>query len=513
MSIKRFIDKGLFEDFKKDIKFLVERVVASGGELDFQLRDNYFNLYCRGNSLAKVTLKKKEKVYKVEINKKFVENPEESEKNYSLKKFLEKDKRFVEQGVANNKTAVFELNGDYYKITLPPSLLPSLFQVKNLNALSSNIKEINYSEEIAFEQLLMSDNLYREDLIIIDRQIKGIESRIDILALKQIKEENYSFLIIEVKLGNNKDLKGKVITQIKSYEKEIGDNFSDYKTCYEENYCQKKELGLFDYKKVLNNFSRKFVRYPDKIKIKEPVESILIIGGYPGLAIPYINDLKKAFKVVHIQNEIILSDNIIKKCDFLNINVIDLFKKYDKRKIQKIKDTWNNIGSPEKVSDLIALYDNFVKTGDSGTADIQTLMIKSEREEFFKVIMDRIDLAKDTVSLEYAIQSAKFVPGDHKLLLQYIPKIIKLIDNYKEKNHRIIYQGAWLLERMIKAYPGLKEEVEKHKIIITAEIEYKINDSLENIARNTKIFGGRVTPEMELKNFWGFVKKFIILTS
>lgn len=46
-----------FDRFKADFKFLFSRVIEGGHELDLRLRKDYFNIYCRGNSLAKVVVK------------------------------------------------------------------------------------------------------------------------------------------------------------------------------------------------------------------------------------------------------------------------------------------------------------------------------------------------------------------------------------------------------------------------------------------------------------------------
>jgi hypothetical protein len=52
--ITRSIDENKFDRVCKDFGFLVERIHKEQGELDLRLRDNYFNLYYKGNSLAKV---------------------------------------------------------------------------------------------------------------------------------------------------------------------------------------------------------------------------------------------------------------------------------------------------------------------------------------------------------------------------------------------------------------------------------------------------------------------------
>ncbi len=57
---------------KDDFKFLLKMIKDEDfiGELDLALRDNYFNLYYKGNSLAKIEFGKGNS-YKISINEKF----------------------------------------------------------------------------------------------------------------------------------------------------------------------------------------------------------------------------------------------------------------------------------------------------------------------------------------------------------------------------------------------------------------------------------------------------------
>ena len=97
--------------------------------------------------------------------------------------------------------------------------------------------------------MIMTDNVGRKDFIIIDRQIMDntAKTKMDLLALVKQADSNYQFCVIEVKLGNNPELKGDVIDQLKGYKDRIEqEHFEAYKKCYEINFRQKQELGLFD---------------------------------------------------------------------------------------------------------------------------------------------------------------------------------------------------------------------------------------------------------------------------
>ena len=54
--MKRYFSDEKFERLCKDFAFLVSKAKDYKGELDIRLRDNYFNLYYKGNSLAKIII-------------------------------------------------------------------------------------------------------------------------------------------------------------------------------------------------------------------------------------------------------------------------------------------------------------------------------------------------------------------------------------------------------------------------------------------------------------------------
>jgi hypothetical protein len=234
----------------------------SYGEFDLSIRDDYFNIYYKGNSLAKVSFQKNGN-YQVKIHSKFF------------------DKTSAQNPKFYSSCARRE---DYFVIEIPIKQLHPFFQKKHLMELASRIKIVNNGEEIGFEQSIITDNLNNEKLIFIDRQITDSElkrKRLDLLALKQIKDNKYCFLICEVKLGNNIELKAKVASQLDGYIYHIKQHFTDYKNCYEKQYSQKKELGLFDKPTFVN------------IEIEEPIEGIIIVGGYSGIAKAQIVMLRK----------------------------------------------------------------------------------------------------------------------------------------------------------------------------------------------------------------------------
>ena len=162
--------------------------------------------------------------------------------------------------------------------------MAAFFQQKYLKKFSSNIRKVNYGEEIVFEQMLITDNRDRSDLIIIDRQITETslkKKRLDLLALKKIKDGKYGFLVIEVKLGNNKELRKEVAEQLHGYIDHIKSesNFNNWKKCYEKVYSQMRELDLLE--------------GPIDLEIINDIKGIVLVGRYAGLAKENIEKLRQ----------------------------------------------------------------------------------------------------------------------------------------------------------------------------------------------------------------------------
>ncbi|HOO51109.1 MAG TPA: hypothetical protein PLK94_07485 [Alphaproteobacteria bacterium] len=291
MPIIRYLSKDKLDRLKNDFSFLIKKdgiLEKYSGEIDIYLRNGYFNIYYKGNSLAKVTFSPKD-TYRVSINKRFFYS---TDLNPPFTK-ASKDNRIIKCIVPSKNP-----NAKYENFLLQNNLLHPLFQWKYINEFCSNIKKVHNSEELIFEQMIITDNITddtAEKAIIIDRQITetGMSERMDLLALKPLGDNQYYFSVIEVKLGNNEDLKGKVVTQIDGYVNRIISRFTDYKTCYEKVYQQKRELGLVGWRNL-----------PQKITIvKNPecvVEGKIVIFGYSGIAKAYMKNLKCAYPIDQI---------------------------------------------------------------------------------------------------------------------------------------------------------------------------------------------------------------------
>jgi len=271
--INRVISGINLSRFLNDYKNLIKILNNSKGELDISIREDYLNIYFKGNSLAKIKFKEKDG-YTVIIHEKFFEDTNAD------------DPKFYEGKNCKN---------NYISLTLSAKKPPlRLLQKKHIDQFCSKIKKVNYGEEIVFEQALITDNMKRHDLIIIDRQItdkKLKRRRMDLLALEQIKSgfNKYNFLVIEVKLGNNPELKNDVAKQLNDYITHIENHFNDYKMCYEQQFSQKKEL------KIIKNCSF------NTISIEKPVKGKIVVGGYSKIAEGSISELRKNFPNLQVK--------------------------------------------------------------------------------------------------------------------------------------------------------------------------------------------------------------------
>ncbi len=250
-----FSDPTQLAKVTKDFRNLIRAINASRGEYTLQLRQDSFNVYYRGSSLASVRPSGGDR-YSVRIHRRFLEGP-----------VLE---RLSQQSDGMPYGGEHDRASDIRFFVRPPDL-PRFFRSEHLRAIASNIARVNYSEELTFEQVLMTDNPPSETLIVIDRQIAdhAWNRQMDLLALARDSASGpFYFLVIEVKMGKNPELREKVGQQLTDYLDHIREYMGDYIDCYRMNYRQKTSMGLLD------------VGFPDDVQIEERVEGLVVTGGY-----------------------------------------------------------------------------------------------------------------------------------------------------------------------------------------------------------------------------------------
>jgi len=149
--IKRFIsDEKAFEDIKEDFNFLVDKIKNSGFEYDLQIRDNYFNLYYKGNSIGKIEYKFRKKQYLITIHHKFIND------GIVVRFGDDRTKNEAMSGSGFKERITFRINRDK---------LHPFFSSQNLTLMSNRVKKVNFQEELIFEQMLMTDNINRKDSV------------------------------------------------------------------------------------------------------------------------------------------------------------------------------------------------------------------------------------------------------------------------------------------------------------------------------------------------------------
>jgi len=270
--IERYLRPQNYDRVQRDFKPVIRLINSSYGEYSLQLREDCFNIYYQGNSIAKVE-PNKNGTYTASIHSEFVKDLLEDLDKYSDIKHSSND------GNSNR----------YLRFRIQPDNLHGFFQRKHLNRISGRIRSVHNGEEITMEQVIVTDNPLSRDYIIIDRQVADHTnwSRVDLLSLKRDSNDKYYFVVIEVKLGRNPELRHKAGEQVSTYVRHIREHIDDYCACYELNYQQKKGLGLFGNE------------MPDSIVIcreQSSVKGLVVSCGYSLVADENIKSLKRVIR-------------------------------------------------------------------------------------------------------------------------------------------------------------------------------------------------------------------------
>ncbi|MFC2039865.1 hypothetical protein ACFLTW_01645 [Chloroflexota bacterium] len=258
-----------WEILKKDLKPLIKLINSSNEEYNLQFRQDCFNIYYQGNSVAQVTPKIKSRVHTAKIHK----------------KFLSEDliKRLTDCSTKQPS------GKEYLNFSVPAEKLHRFFQRAHLDRISGQIRKVHNGEEITMEQVIVTDNPPVPEFFIIDRQVADHLNwaRIDLLGLECGVSGEYHFVVFEIKLGRNPELQEKAGRQVNKYVQHIKKHLDDYAFCYQKNYEQKKQLGLFN------------EEMPNQITIDNntnSIEGIVVAGGYSQLAEKNIEKLNSAIE-------------------------------------------------------------------------------------------------------------------------------------------------------------------------------------------------------------------------
>ena len=223
--INRYLSEQNLRRLKRDFAFLLKWVRRPQEEMHICLRNDYFNIYFKGNSVAKVEFLPGDR-YQVTVHEEFVGNSLDGKGQFTVQK---------------------NMRSGYCRFAVGRKLIHPLLQKQHLRIWCRNISQRHFSEELAFEQLLISDNLDNPDVAVVDRQVRDtvLTRRMDLLLLRRGDDGLHHFEVVEVKIGNSPDLRdGKVIAQLDEYVAHLRKFLDDYRECYTINLRQQAELRL-----------------------------------------------------------------------------------------------------------------------------------------------------------------------------------------------------------------------------------------------------------------------------
>ena len=130
--IERYLDEPNVERLARDFKFLLKTVASSYGELELASRKGRLSVYYRGNSLATIVFRPAGQ-YRIDIHKRFLD------------------------GLDPETRAEFTLTGSYRQVTVDARGAHRILQRRSVGRLMKAIRDVNHSEELTFEQVLIAD--------------------------------------------------------------------------------------------------------------------------------------------------------------------------------------------------------------------------------------------------------------------------------------------------------------------------------------------------------------------
>lgn len=269
----RELTQDFYSDLYNGVLKSIVLIVQNDNTLDFQIRENYINIYYRGGSLAKISARGNNK-YKIEFEEaKYLKNL---------------DARFSREGICSEYIIKTQDDIKLWLDNLP------LFKY-GMDLYFTKIRKF----EREFQQILVRENNYSNISRSTDYYICDIEYsqpkadfRFDALAVrwpsnseKRKNNENLRFVICELKYGDE-SLEGK--SGLKEHLDSI-ENFcsneqklKDIRVEALDIFNKKRKLGLIDCGKDISSFSNEkpetliiLINHdPDKSKLREILDDL-----------------------------------------------------------------------------------------------------------------------------------------------------------------------------------------------------------------------------------------------
>jgi len=143
-SIERYLDEPNVERPAREFKYLLSAVKSYHGELELAFRKGRLSVYYRGNSPATIVFRHAD-TYRIEIHERFL------------------------AGLDKGTRAKFSVSRGYGRVEVDAHDAHQVLRRPNIDKLMKAIRDVNHSEELTFEQILITDNPPTPGFLLIDR--------------------------------------------------------------------------------------------------------------------------------------------------------------------------------------------------------------------------------------------------------------------------------------------------------------------------------------------------------
>ena len=254
--------RGLDDDFMRDLK-------DEGGILNpilkferkhrksfmVEIRNNFLDLYFLGHGIE---VRRRHDEYFLIASEKFIP-----------KQLSSGELKNAVKSYGNNRWQISfdELRKNSISFNdIMTSILSKIVEHKRGN-ISEGVSEINH--------FIDNRAIRKNGILIIDRQVvypKSKEGRLDLLGLKRLKNDKFTFVVLELKNKNNRDIANVFTNQLRRYIDLVYKNYEHFRITYEEVLKQKIKLSLLTRIKCR-------IAPEDKIK-KSDIEGLVILDNY-----------------------------------------------------------------------------------------------------------------------------------------------------------------------------------------------------------------------------------------
>ena len=246
-----------FEELKnKDSKlnFILQFERRHRKSFMVEIRDNFLDLYFLGHTIE---VRKKENGYCLIASNEF--NPE---------RLLSKASAKIIKQYGPKKWQIFfnEIESYEWFEEIMASAIAKIVAHKE-GAISEGVSEVNH--------FIDNRAIGRNGILVIDRQVvypRSTRCRIDLLGLKRLSGNKFTFAVIELKNKNNKEIESVFTRQTKEYIDLVYDKYEDFRVTYGNILKQKIKLGL------LKSIDCEIV--PKNEISKKDIEGIIILDNY-----------------------------------------------------------------------------------------------------------------------------------------------------------------------------------------------------------------------------------------